>query len=397
MHDWDEFGEKISKLPERYYALSHNEKLLAFSYANAAGLKQIMHVQLQLESVYKQGGTFIDFRKLVKDGELSLDLPMYRLENIFRTNIMSAYGRGSYIEQAESKEAFPYGKYVAIKNSAVRETHLALDGMIVSVGSDEYNKIYPPNGYNCRCDMLALTKAQAERERRYSDEATKAIIAANPPDKGFECPPFVGVLPKDLKDKREIKTEELMKLIDAGETISDEKMLKALVELENLKGHDKIIQTGEIFNRLPKSVVENYKENVNIKLEKLKQNLAANELKGQKNKILSEKGQIIEDELKKIVSKDINNALKDAGLISKATDIEKKKLIESTMRAMIKGMEIEQTQESLWNDYVECINKCDKILGNLVNKEDYVIYSAEAMQYFSLEERMLLTFYTKGV
>jgi hypothetical protein len=53
---------------------------------------------------------------------------------------MSAYARGSYLEQQESKESFPWGKYVAIQDSATRKSRRALDGVILKVGTEEYNK-----------------------------------------------------------------------------------------------------------------------------------------------------------------------------------------------------------------------------------------------------------------
>jgi SPP1 gp7 family putative phage head morphogenesis protein len=201
MNDWEAFLAKTAVDAGKYAGMSRRERLRAFSVTCQASVAQLEGVRDALGAVYRRGGTFHDFRKAVREGSIPGvgSLPDYRLENVFRTNVMGAYGRGRYLEQQETADVFPYLMYDAVDDSATRPNHRALDGLIVEAGSAEANRIYPPNGFQCRCTMRALTRRQAEARGIPSREAVKALIDANPPDNGWEGPPFDGT-PPDLSD-----------------------------------------------------------------------------------------------------------------------------------------------------------------------------------------------------
>jgi SPP1 gp7 family putative phage head morphogenesis protein len=236
MADWDDFLARESMLPERYYSLSNVEKLRAFSFMNAAGMEQIKFVQKQLGDVIKNGGTLNDFKNMVRSGELALELPDYRIQNIFRTNVMSAYGRGRYMEQNESRKDYGWYQYHTNEDPKVRPNHAALNKLIVRFGSEEGNQIYPPNGYQCRCWTQMLTEAQAMARRTKSEVETRAIISANPPDNGFDGAPL-DVL--DVNDPRAIagvtkyqsqavRSSDLSLMIENGDSASGRVVSEAL-------------------------------------------------------------------------------------------------------------------------------------------------------------------------
>lgn len=86
----------------------------------------------------------------------------YRLDTIFRTNIQSAYAAGRYQWMVANAKERPYWQYNAIMDGRTRPAHAALHGRIFRWDDPIWNTLFPPNGYNCRCFVRALTQAQVD-------------------------------------------------------------------------------------------------------------------------------------------------------------------------------------------------------------------------------------------
>ncbi|MXP48718.1 phage head morphogenesis protein, partial [Pantoea sp. Eser] len=87
----------------------------------------------------------------------------YRLDTIFRTNTQSAYMAGRYEKMRANVKARPYWQYVAVMDSRTRPAHAALNGRIFRWDDPIWDTIFPPNGYNCRCRVVALSQAEVDR------------------------------------------------------------------------------------------------------------------------------------------------------------------------------------------------------------------------------------------
>lgn len=102
--------------------------------------------------------------KASPDGELEgKKLLPYRLETIFRTNTQSAYMAGRYQRLRENVDQRPYWQYVAVMDSHTRPSHAALHGRVFRYDDAGWDTLFPPNGYNCRCRVRALTADQLAR------------------------------------------------------------------------------------------------------------------------------------------------------------------------------------------------------------------------------------------
>jgi SPP1 gp7 family putative phage head morphogenesis protein len=168
-------------LPDVYYGkLAGVQRSQAVSIAGLASLDQIKAIIDLVRGVLDSGGTFADFQKKVKAGELSVTLSKARLDNIFRTNLQAAYARGRYEQQNRVSFARPYWMYDAINDSRVRHSHAAMDGTILHHSHPWWKTHYPPNGYRCRCTVISLTEAQA-RKRGISGAPPQAD-----PDEGWD-------------------------------------------------------------------------------------------------------------------------------------------------------------------------------------------------------------------
>ena len=119
--------------------------------------------------------------------EVQLGSP-WRLKTIYRTNHSSAFNRGRYQTQFRSRQRRPIWQYDARNDSLTRDTHRAMDNRIYTADDPIWNSIYPPNGFNCRCIVRALTPEQAEA-RGFKLTEPAPIPLTDFPDEGFNLNP----------------------------------------------------------------------------------------------------------------------------------------------------------------------------------------------------------------
>lgn len=170
-------------LPAEYYSLDLTSRQYASTVSYLAGLDQIESVLSSAYKVLESGGTFADFQKLVD--ESGIELSEAHLDNVFRTNIQNAYARGKWSHQQQNKDKRPYLEYMAINDSRVRPSHLALDGVIRHIDDSFWQTHYPANGFRCRCTTTAITEKQAIRKGITSDDDLPDVQ----PDKGWSFQP----------------------------------------------------------------------------------------------------------------------------------------------------------------------------------------------------------------
>lgn len=150
-------------------------------------------VRSELEKSLAEGGTFKDFAARIEDGGTGLGIteadPAY-LNMVFRTNVQSAYGAGRYraMTDPDVMDAQPFVEYRTVGDARVREEHAVLDKTVYAIGSDEWQRIAPPNGFNCRCSMVTLTRDEAKGRK-----VLTAVPEAYVPTPGFSGPPVAKV------------------------------------------------------------------------------------------------------------------------------------------------------------------------------------------------------------
>ena len=150
-------------LPDNYYkVMTPIQRQQAVSIAGLAQTEQIKHVMGLVNEQLIDGGTFVDFQKAVLAGDININLPAHRLDNIFRTNIQGAYGRGRWYQQQENKVERPYLMRDGINDIRQRPAHKVLDGVVRHIDDPFWQQHYAPSGYRCRCIQRSLTKSQAE-------------------------------------------------------------------------------------------------------------------------------------------------------------------------------------------------------------------------------------------
>lgn len=126
-------------------------------------------VKDELAKSMREGGDIKTFRNnvdalFVRHG---LD-PMepYRLDTIYRTNMQSAFQAGRYMQLTKQHilQARPYWKYVAVRDGATRPAHRQMHGKVFRHDNPIWRTWYPPNGFNCRCQVVSLSAREVERD-----------------------------------------------------------------------------------------------------------------------------------------------------------------------------------------------------------------------------------------
>ncbi|MFQ1004748.1 phage minor head protein [Gilliamella sp. CG22] len=174
----DYFRSKGYQFSWNWQEMSMQAHSQAFTVAKATSLDVLESVRLELDRALATGTTEHEFKKNLRpvleklgwwgkkidiNGEVQLGSPR-RLSVIYRTNLATAYQAGRYQQQLASSETHPYWQYVATMDSQTRTAHAALHLRVFRYDDPIWQKLYPPNGWGCRCRVRALTRAQVERE-----------------------------------------------------------------------------------------------------------------------------------------------------------------------------------------------------------------------------------------
>ncbi|MGC9456851.1 MAG: phage minor head protein [Halothiobacillaceae bacterium] len=66
--------------------------------------------------------------------------------------------------QEANHRARPYWQYLAVRDSRTRPSHAGLHGRVYRADDPVWSSIYPPNGWNCRCRVRALSERRLQAE-----------------------------------------------------------------------------------------------------------------------------------------------------------------------------------------------------------------------------------------
>jgi SPP1 gp7 family putative phage head morphogenesis protein len=262
----------------------------------------------------ESGGTFADFQKLVD--ESGIELSESHLDNVFRTNIQNAYARGKWSHQQQNKDKRPYLEYMAINDSRVRPSHLALDGVIRHIDDPFWQKWYPTNGYRCRCTTNAITEKQAIRKGITPDDDL--------PDTGWSFQP-------SNYDKQ---PDEILKSKEASKTITPE-------------------AKTEVIDLRKKTVVDTETDQI---------------IKTSLSDLTDEKQVIIDEMVDKAVRLDPNIRPSDLRITLDLAD-EK----ENALTTILKQAELQKDQDgtagkSIWDKVIGAFNRLFTLAKNTANK-----------------------------
>ena len=162
---------------EVFDGLSAAYKKDAFTLAGVADQRLIAKIRDELADVAQKGGTAEDWEKVVNEmltSEGIQDLNAFTLDTAFNTAMQRAFARGRYDQMKEPavKAVLPVWQYWTVGDDRVRPEHRVLHGFAAHADDPVWLKIYPPNGFNCRCGVVPILE---------SDLSPAALEAAKTP------------------------------------------------------------------------------------------------------------------------------------------------------------------------------------------------------------------------
>lgn len=106
----------------------------------------------------------------------------FQIKTLYETAITRAYGKGQWDRYNSPRvwNLFWGYEYVTMRDDRVRPAHRALDGATLPKDDPFWVTYWPPNGWNCRCIVVPITK----RRKQYRPRNPP------PPDEGFEIKSF---------------------------------------------------------------------------------------------------------------------------------------------------------------------------------------------------------------
>lgn len=161
-------------LPDEFYSMDLKTRQMATTVSFLSSLEQAESVIKSLNKTLASGGTFNDFQKLIAESEIIL--PKHYLDNVFRTNIQSAYSHGRWQQQQRNKDKRQYLMYSAINDSRVRPAHLALNRIVLPIDHPFWLTHYPPLGFRCFLPETKIDGASHGAIKRfYSGKIVKLV------------------------------------------------------------------------------------------------------------------------------------------------------------------------------------------------------------------------------
>lgn len=177
------------------------EHQIAFTVAKAMKIDLLQDIKQSLEDALEKGVPFQQWQKNIRPilqqkgwwgkktmtnphtglpEEVQLGSPR-RLSIIYDTNVRMAYAAGHWEALEENKKAAPYLRYVCVMDGKTREEHRRWHNTVLPIDDPFWETHYPPNGWRCRCSVIALSKYDLEKQglsvTEQPDNGTRGIAA----------------------------------------------------------------------------------------------------------------------------------------------------------------------------------------------------------------------------
>lgn len=143
--------------------------------------------------------------------ELGRELPD-RLRLIFRQNTQAAYMAGRYKAAMENAEERPWWQYIAVLDSRTRPRHAALNKKVFRFNDPFWKTHYPPNGFNCRCRVRALSVVQLQRENLTPESGAGRMVSQELP----ADPRHPDTPPRTVWGYKDPANKDMVRWTDAG-------------------------------------------------------------------------------------------------------------------------------------------------------------------------------------
>lgn len=149
-----------------YLDVWREEHAFAFTVAKVMRTDLLAKVQASITKALEEGVPFDEWSQSgVRDDLDEAGWTAYgteaqepsRLRKIYETNMRVARAAGQWDRIQRTKSSLPYLQYQLGPSRVHREEHEEWDGLVLPVDDPWWDEHYPPNGWGCKCRVIALT------------------------------------------------------------------------------------------------------------------------------------------------------------------------------------------------------------------------------------------------
>lgn len=177
----DAFLAKEIMTRAEFDALAAEMQSQAFTAAYVHAADELQLVFDALLDALQKGSTLAEFTERTRD-VLTRD---WHRETVFRTNLLSAYGKGHWDQAQATKEMRPYARYSAVMDGRTRPAHALLHGLVYPLDHPFWKMYWPPWDYNCRCAALTFSQEEVDSQGLTVRTGWEGVP---PPNPGFSSP-----------------------------------------------------------------------------------------------------------------------------------------------------------------------------------------------------------------
>jgi uncharacterized protein with gpF-like domain len=164
----DFFKSKKLRVGYDYQDVWREENAVAFTVAGVMQEDILESIRDYVLKSLEEGTTYFDFQKnlipkLVEAGWLGEGRQSpSRLNLVYDANMRTSRATGQWQRIQRTKKLIPYLLYQLGPSERHREEHVGWAGTLLPIDDPWWDSHYPPNGYNCKCHVIQLTKSRAD-------------------------------------------------------------------------------------------------------------------------------------------------------------------------------------------------------------------------------------------
>lgn len=129
--------------PDDVYLTAMETNLFHFSAS-----KSLAEVE-ELNKLFRESKSFNEFNENAEKVTDVFNRQWQKTEYI--TAQLTAEAASNYKRLLKDKDLYPYWVYRTVKDDKVRPKHKKLEGVTLHYSDERWSKIFPPNGWHCRC------------------------------------------------------------------------------------------------------------------------------------------------------------------------------------------------------------------------------------------------------
>lgn len=195
---WDEHFVKLEFAPGFEYNFDDPALLTAFeqNIFRFAGAKTLAEMQM-LNELFRKSKSFADFYELA-----SKRVEIYNKDWLlteYNTAVLTGEAAATYNRLKAQEQIFPYWEYKTAGDSHVRHSHQLLEGIILPASDPRWKKLFPPNGWNCRCFISPRMRHEYDESKLKAHQA-RADAYLNSPEFAKETAQGWGVNRGDIRE-----------------------------------------------------------------------------------------------------------------------------------------------------------------------------------------------------